>query len=344
MGSIPLLFVEYDVLPSHSGRYVMCKYLFVISASLAFMLLHSNLATAYEKEIEQVSSILSESISKGGKTKIAVVDFTDLQGNVTELGRFLAEEFSAALAGAGRGFEVIDRTHLKVILKEQKLSVTDIIDPETARKLGKIAGVDALITGSITPFGESIRISVKILDTATAEVIGASRGNIAKTKGIEELLASGIEAASPSEQNTSSNQQAKARVKKDMPFFQNDFFNITVKSLKKSGNIVRLNLLYENITDKKQWIAFDGYPYLIDETGERWDSKESDGMHCCGSIEWLPKLPKLVRLTFSTKGNPGGTTFSAVVGHRNPGSHDSRRLIKGDEFRFQAAIRNIKSE
>jgi TolB-like protein len=153
---------------------------------------------AYEKEIRNISSTLTENIVKAGKKMIAVVDFTDLQGNVTELGRFLAEEFSVAFAGAGKGFEVVDRTHLKSILAEHKLSATGIIDPQTARKLGQLVGVDALITGTITPFGDSVRVSVKILDTATAKVIGASSGDIAKTKAIEELLARGIQAGVPS--------------------------------------------------------------------------------------------------------------------------------------------------
>lgn len=148
---------------------------------------------AYENEIKNLSSVMTVNIANAGKKTVAVVDFTDLQGNVTELGRFLAEEFSVALAGSGKGFEVVDRTHLKSIITEHKLSATGLIDPTTARKLGKIAGVEALITGTITPFGDSIRLSVKVLDTETAKMISASSGNIAKTKAIEELLARGID-------------------------------------------------------------------------------------------------------------------------------------------------------
>jgi TolB-like protein len=171
----------------------MKKYL--IGTSLAFLLalFSFGLSSAYEKEIRALSSALAESISTSGKKSIAVVDFTDLQGNVTELGRFLAEEFSASLSESGRGFEVVDRTHLKSLLKEHQLAQTGLIDPRTARKLGEIAGVQGLITGTLTPFGDSIRLSVKVLDTATAKVIGSSRGDIAKTKAIEELLARGVE-------------------------------------------------------------------------------------------------------------------------------------------------------
>ncbi|MCI5207492.1 MAG: hypothetical protein D3910_01570 [Candidatus Electrothrix sp. ATG2] len=160
--------------------------------AVTFLLAMICTSSAYEAEINKMSEIMAEKIAGANKGKVAVVDFTDLQGDVTELGRFIAEEFSVALAGTGKGFKVVDRTHLKSIIKEHKLSATGVINPDTARKLGKIAGVEALVTGTLTPFGDSVRISVKILDTTTAEIVEANRGNIAKTQAIEELLARGI--------------------------------------------------------------------------------------------------------------------------------------------------------
>lgn len=166
----------------------------------AFSVILPKLTLAYEQEISSLSTAIAGKASAAGKKTIAVVDFTDLQGNVTELGRFLAEELSVSLSGAGKDFDVVDRTHLKSLLAEHKLSSTGLIDPKTARELGKIAGVDALVTGTITPFGDSIRLSIKVLDTETAKVIGASTANIAKTKAIEELLTRGIGSAQSTSQ------------------------------------------------------------------------------------------------------------------------------------------------
>ena len=155
-------------------------------------------ASPYEQEVKQLSAKIAESTEKSGRKTIAVVDFTDLEGNVTELGRFLAEELSLALASDAKGFEVIDRTNLKTILQEHKLASTGIIDPQTARKLGEIAGVQALVTGTITPFGDSVRLSVKLLDTGTAKVLGGFAGEIPRTKAIDELLSKGVGAQAPS--------------------------------------------------------------------------------------------------------------------------------------------------
>jgi type II secretory pathway predicted ATPase ExeA len=61
-------------------------------AILSAALLLSQPTRAYEQEVKQLSAQMAEAIAKSGKKTVAVVDFTDLQGNVTELGRFLAEE------------------------------------------------------------------------------------------------------------------------------------------------------------------------------------------------------------------------------------------------------------
>jgi len=309
---------------------------------LLTFLLSSRTTMAYEKEIKTLSSTIVDSLNRGGKKTIAVVDFTDLQGSVTELGRFIAEEFSVTLAGSGGGFEVIDRTHLKTILKEQKLAISDIMDPSTARKLGQIAGADALITGTITPFGESVRVSVKILDTATAKIVGATSGEIAKTKAIEELLLRGIETATEEETSRkdtaslSKKQQVKAD-EKDMPYFQNDFLKVTVKSLKKLGQKIELNLLYENLTEKNIKISLqgDGDEYLVDENGEQWKLERFeniDNQLPIGVTDFPPKLSKIVKLIFFNKDNPNGIIYHAVLDH--VGREETAR-------KFQVVIRNI---
>src|SRR5579884_1051318 len=88
-----------------------------------------------EAELRTLAASLAEDIAASDKRAIAVVDFTDLQGNPTELGRFLSEEFSVALLRTHKGFQVIDRNHLKAVMNEHRLSTSGLIDPATAQKL-----------------------------------------------------------------------------------------------------------------------------------------------------------------------------------------------------------------
>ncbi|NPU85272.1 MAG: hypothetical protein HPY65_12395 [Syntrophaceae bacterium] len=149
-------------------------------------------ALSYEREIANLSSILAADMAKSGKKTIAVVDFTDLQGRVNELGRFIAEEISGNLTSQSHDFDVLDRNHMKRILEEQKLSLTGLMDPNAIKKIGKLAGADIIVTGTITPFGDSIRVSCKAIDTETAKVTASARGDIAKTVTIADLLKLGI--------------------------------------------------------------------------------------------------------------------------------------------------------
>ncbi len=159
-----------------------------LAASIGALLVATS-ASAYQQEVRSTAAKLSEKITKSGKKTVAVVDFTDLQGNATELGRFLAEQMSVALASEATSFEVIDRTHLKALMAEHKLSATGLIDPQTARKLGQIAGVQVLVTGTLTAFGDSVSLATKALDASTAKMLAATSVDIPKTKAVEELLA-----------------------------------------------------------------------------------------------------------------------------------------------------------
>lgn len=121
---------------------------------------------------ELTKSIIAEA-AKFQKQNLAVVDFTDLQGNVTALGRFLAEELSASLVMTGN-VRVVDRNQLNKIFQEHSLSMLGISDPAAVKKVGKVAGADALVTGSITEMGDSVRVTAKVMVTDTALVIAAA--------------------------------------------------------------------------------------------------------------------------------------------------------------------------
>lgn len=232
-----------------------------------FLFLIFNSLRAYEREIKSLSSVMSENIARAGKKTIAVVDFIDLQGNVTELGRFLAEEFSVALSGTGKGFEVVERTQLKAILKEHKLVLTGIIDPSTAKKLGQIVGVDALITGTITPFGDTVRVAAKVLDTGSGKVIAASSGDIPKTKAIEELLARGIESSQLITSQPTTTTYTPSVDSKQSKKVGN--ITVAVKGIRVAKGQVMVDLDFYNHADKELIMGINQLtrPNLIDEKG-----------------------------------------------------------------------------
>ena len=284
---------------------------------------------AYEKQIQSLSAFMAGKIAAAGKKSIAVVDFTDLQGNVTELGRFLAEEFSVALAGASKGFEVVDRTHLKSIMAEHKLASTGIIDPQTARKLGKIAGVEALITGTITPFGDSIRLSVKVLDTETAKMISASTGNIAKTDAIEELLARGIEMPARGAGRPRAISSARPSVGKAIEV--EGFIFRPVSCKRRGGKLICTVSFFNNSNEERKLNVYErDKSYLVDNVGQRYPSKVKIGSKTAHNFRvgaiFVPQLPTSVNF-ITEQVNSNATHITAV--------------IRIHEFKKLVVVRNI---
>jgi TolB-like protein len=300
---------------------IMYRVSFSILVLITFFLLSPSIGMTYEKEVQSLSLTIAEKVATADKKRIAVVDFTDLKGNVTELGRFLAEEFSVSLAGLGKGFEVVDRTHLKSIIAEHKLSTTGIIDPQTARKLGKIAGVEALVTGTITPFGDSVRLAIKVLDTNTARVITGITGNIAKTKAIEELLASGITTPIP---------PGQPPVGKEV---EAEGFIFRPVGCERSGNKVICTVSFQNNGSKEQELNIKAkrspYSHLYDNFGNQYPVLVQIGHNqsqASVSQKFIPQLP--VNVQFVAEDIASKATHMTVT-------------IGIEEFKNLIAVRNI---
>ena len=112
-----------------------------------------------DKELSALAEKLAAQVKESGRKKVTVLDFTDLQGNSSELGRFLAEELSVGLVERRSGFSVMDRANLKTILAEHKLTVDGLVEPENAKKLGQFSGVDAIVLGKVTPLKDEVAIT-----------------------------------------------------------------------------------------------------------------------------------------------------------------------------------------
>ncbi len=170
-------------------RIVACALVFLGAAFIVWQPV-----LAYDDQLKQLASQLADSISKSGKKTVAVADFTDLEGNVTELGRFLAEETSADLAStaaAAKDFQVIDRTQLRATLKRAGLAMNGVLDPQTVGRLGDAAGVQAVVTATLTPFADHIHLSARVLDESNSAILATSSEDIPRSKDLNDLLAEG---------------------------------------------------------------------------------------------------------------------------------------------------------
>ena len=87
------------------------------------------------------------------KKRVAVIDFVNKTSfSEYDIGRGVADMLTTSLWKTDR-FVLVERAYLEEVIKEQNLSMTDLVISETAAKIGRILGLNAIILGGITEFG-----------------------------------------------------------------------------------------------------------------------------------------------------------------------------------------------
>ncbi len=99
-----------------------------------------------------VSSLFSQEVAPNLKKRIAVIPFDSEVVSTPNLGRIVGEMFTTALVRLG-AFDVIERSKIEAITQELKFQQSGMVDPSTAVAIGKLLGVEYILTGTITEFG-----------------------------------------------------------------------------------------------------------------------------------------------------------------------------------------------
>jgi len=123
------------------------------------------------------------------KTKVAVLDF-QLQGEgyeTDDMGMIVAEWFITALVREGR-FDVVERALLNKIINEQKMSLSGIVDENSATQLGRILGVKIIISGSVMKLHDILEINARIIDVETASIITAESVKSTTSGDLQNLI------------------------------------------------------------------------------------------------------------------------------------------------------------
>jgi hypothetical protein len=304
---------------------------------------------AYGDAVKQISAQLADVIAGAGKKTVAVNDFADLDGNVTELGRFLAGDVSDSLAAQAKGFLVIDRTR--------------------SQSAAAPAAVDAVITATLTAFSDHVRLSAKVIDAGNSAILGTAAVDIPRTKDIDDLLARSPSArapassTSPSLSSAPSSQTAqgpipaaagtapsgksskgsskppKAPAKPPAPAVPTDSgtgsvttdaYRVVAMSLAHSAGTVTVNLEFDSVSDSTVQLAMvRAESYLTDETGVRWTLNQLDTAGIfnvramAGGGFWrgvpLARGAKIqTTLTFTPQGPAAGTKFTLTMSEFRP--------------------------
>jgi len=102
----------------------------------------------------------SLALADAAKPRVAILEFKNKASNYTwnwyDAGRGAQDMLVTELVKTGK-YRVIEREQLAAIMREKGLSLSGDIDPKTAVKVGKMLGVEYLVSGSVTQLGTTNR-------------------------------------------------------------------------------------------------------------------------------------------------------------------------------------------
>jgi curli biogenesis system outer membrane secretion channel CsgG len=143
--------------------------------------------------IKELATQITTSAAKQDKQKIAVLPFHELEGRPTILGTYLAEELVTNLFQLGN-FKIVERQLLDRVMGELRVEQSGAIDSKTAKEIGRIAAVDAIVTGSITDLESFVAVNCRLIDTTTGEVFGAAQTKITKDEDVNKIMRTSLAA------------------------------------------------------------------------------------------------------------------------------------------------------
>ncbi len=99
--------------------------------------------------------LLMSAVSGWAGPRVAVMDFKNqTQYGGWRLGSGAADILTTELVKTGK-FDMFEREKLNTVIKEQNLGASGRVDPSSAARIGKIIGVNFIITGAVTEYGQS---------------------------------------------------------------------------------------------------------------------------------------------------------------------------------------------
>ena len=114
-----------------------------------------------------VASVKSSGASVSGS--IAVIEFEGNNISSAEV-RALTDRLRSELVSIGQ-LTIIERGKMDEVLKEQAFQQTGCVSSECAVEVGKLLGVENIITGSISRVGTIYSVSARAFSVASGEII-----------------------------------------------------------------------------------------------------------------------------------------------------------------------------
>ncbi|HYN19996.1 MAG TPA: CsgG/HfaB family protein [Thermoanaerobaculia bacterium] len=143
-------------------------------------------------------TLTASAADKSTKPRLAVIEFKNKADNQYWWhggAEAMQDVFVTELVKSGQ-FRVVEREQLAALMQEKGLALSGDVDPSTAVKMGKLLGVNYLLTGAVTEYGITDKgghgsgigrlpgfsagkrnfvaaVNARLIDTSTGEIVWA---------------------------------------------------------------------------------------------------------------------------------------------------------------------------
>lgn len=146
--------------------------------------------------IADLADKLAKGIPEGHPMTVAVTDFPDLGGQTCRLGRYVAERLSTLLSQHPQ-CHLVERRRLNMVLQELKFSMSELVDPAKARRLGQMLGVQGLVLGTVSDVGGTLDLDARIVDIQTDVSLPGASASIVKDGAVSAMSSDCASAVRP---------------------------------------------------------------------------------------------------------------------------------------------------
>jgi TolB-like protein len=110
-------------------------------------------------------------IQVGSRLSLAILPFENIGGS-NDLPRSASEKLITELVNLRR-FRVIERAEIDKVMQEQDFRMSDAVDEKQAATVGKLAGADVIVIGTVKMETGYARVGARLVDVETGETIVA---------------------------------------------------------------------------------------------------------------------------------------------------------------------------
>lgn len=146
----------------------------------------------FERSMDTLARAVTENMSRSGKQFVAVLDFSDLNGRISELGSFVAEELLGRIHRLQK-VKIVERRLVYRIVEEHGFGMSGVVDEKSVKRLGSMIGADTICTGTISDLRTVIKINARMLDVERGLVFAAATAELDKTEALRALMRKNVQ-------------------------------------------------------------------------------------------------------------------------------------------------------